>query len=478
MNCEGVRNGGRMMIRLNQVSGGYENHIDLIHDVSLHVEKGSFFTLIGPNGSGKSTLLRMISGVLPIRSGEIYLNSQPLSDYSALQRASFLTVLSQEHEVAFDFSVQEIVLLGRYPHQKGWLKTTSAKDNQIVEEAMRTTQVWKYRDQPFHSLSGGEKQRVLLAKSLAQEPKILLLDEPTNHLDIRHMHDMLHLLKTWKKTKHITILAVLHDLNIASLYSDRIGLLHNGRLVKEGEASILRNDQLLERIYGIQTMSQDHPLLPKPQLFLSPKSETSGGLSQRNFQNSYTFYQDERHVRIVFDQPLRTISNAVTVEGIRWFRYFCYFHQAIDMRNGMEELNIPFEQAAGMILAGDLQDYEWLENQEADYSLAVLVTSNLPEGIQISVFIDGHLTDGALVNAMISAAEAKVKALCDANVLDSRTGAMAARTSADGFLIAATQRGQAVSDAKIGTGCLDKLIDRSVYQATRNIIAKAVQSYK
>ena len=213
----------------------------------------------------------MITGVLPEKSGQIHLSGRPIKQYSSLEKATMLAVLAQEEHVSFDFTVQEIVMLGRYPHQTGWFQTVSADDEQIAEEAMNITKVWQYRDTPFHELSGGEKQRVLLAKALAQEPQILLLDEPTNHLDIRHTFDMLSLLKQWQITKGLTILAILHDLNVASLYADRVALLSEGQLVEIGDVNVLRKEKQLENVYGVQAKAQYHPSLPKPQLFLIPK---------------------------------------------------------------------------------------------------------------------------------------------------------------------------------------------------------------
>ena len=139
-----------------------------------------------------------------------------------------MAVLTQEVQVSFDYTVEEIISLGRYPHQKGFFKQLSKEDRKVIEEVMDITNISQLRKAQFRMISGGEKQRVLLAKALAQEPEILLLDEPTNHLDIKHTFHMLDLLKERQQMMGLTIFAILHDLNVASLYADRIALLHNG----------------------------------------------------------------------------------------------------------------------------------------------------------------------------------------------------------------------------------------------------------
>lgn len=481
------------MIRVERLSGGYGSN-SVIKDISFQVEKGEFFTLLGPNGSGKSTLFKLITGVLREESGQVQLAGRPIKQYSSLEKAKMLAVLAQEEQVSFDFTVQEIVMLGRYPHQTGWFQIISAEDEQIAEEAMTMTKVWQYRDTPFHALSGGEKQRVLLAKALAQEPQILLLDEPTNHLDIRHTFDMLSLLKQWQTTKGLTVLAILHDLNVASLFTDRVALLNGGKLVEVGDVNILKKEEQLENVYGVQAKAQYHPYLPKPQLFLTPKHSKHDSLGP--FEGAYQIHQTDRLIHISFKNPLRTISNGVNGEGLQWIRHFCNFHVDRDyngsdpqkeMRDWLKELDIPFEQAVGMMTAVILQDAVFECNTSERYSIFVMATAGVsnavditnalqpelamrPGTINIMVFIDGHLTDGALVNAVISASEAKTKALQDLNVRDPRSHTVATGTSTDSLLIAATQQGEPTPYAGSGTE-LGKLIGRTVYQAVQQALS-------
>ena len=169
-------------------------------------------------------------------------------------------------------------------------------------------------------ISGGEKQRVLLAKALAQEPEILLLDEPTNHLDIKHTFHMLDLLKERQQTMGLTIFAILHDLNVASLYADRIALLHNGSFLEVGDVDTLRKVDQLKKVYEVKVNSQSHPIVPKPQLLMTP--EYSASREFYSFEDSYRIKQTEEFLHVQFDHPLRTISNGVIGEGIRVVKAF------------------------------------------------------------------------------------------------------------------------------------------------------------
>lgn len=219
------------MLQVKNLSGGYDVKRTVIHDLSFTIKKGDFLALAGPNGSGKTTVIRLIMGALPVSHGDIFLDGKKLSSYSQKELARKTAVMTQENQSGLDFTAEEIVMLGRYPHQKGmFFKEHSDADRKASEKAMKQTAVWQYRKRPFQALSGGEKQRVLLAKALAQEPELLLLDEPTNHLDMKHTKELLELLKTLQKEMNLTILAILHDLNLASLYADQIALLDRGML--------------------------------------------------------------------------------------------------------------------------------------------------------------------------------------------------------------------------------------------------------
>ena len=325
------------MIRIQNLVGGY-TETPIINDLDLEINKGEFFALLGQNGSGKTTLFKLITGQLPIKSGKITLSGKEVQSLSKLEKAKKMAVLTQEVQVSFDYTVEEIISLGRYPHQKGFFKQLSKEDRKVIEEVMDITNVSQLRKAQFRMISGGEKQRVLLAKALAQEPEILLLDEPTNHLDIKHTFHMLDLLKERQQMKGLTIFAILHDLNVASLYADRIALLHKGRFLEVGDTDILRKVDQLKKVYEVKVNAQSHPIVPKPQLLMTPEYSTSREIYR--FEDSYVMKQTEEYIHVQFDHPLRTISNGVIGEGIQWLKHFCHYYIEKDSHNSHPERTI------------------------------------------------------------------------------------------------------------------------------------------
>ena len=260
------------MLNVENLSVGYHKNKPVLQDFSLRVEKGEFFALLGPNGSGKTTLIKSILGKMEYSEGMTTIRGKSISSYKTGELAKIAAVLSQEHTVGMDFTVEEIVLLGRYPYQgKGLFNHYGKEDYKIVEECLDQTNTLKFKHTYFSSLSGGEKQRVLLAKALAQQPKLLFLDEPTNHLDVKHTIELLNLLKRLQGKDGLTIVAILHDLNMASLYADRCALLKNGKKVAEGKIDILYDESLLSSVYEVELVSRPHPVTGKPQIFFTPE---------------------------------------------------------------------------------------------------------------------------------------------------------------------------------------------------------------
>lgn len=483
------------MIKMDGISGSYSEKT-IIHNLSLNIEKGTFFALLGPNGSGKTTLLHMLSGVHPIDEGHIWIERQQIQTYSPLEKARKFAVLAQQEQVAFDFNVEEIVALGRYPHQKGLFKLLRSYDYHKIKEAMQWTDVLRYRSVAFRQLSGGEKQRVLLAKVLAQEPDLLFLDEPTNHLDVHHTLHVLDLLKRWQKEKNLTIFAIMHDLNIASLYADQFALLKEGRIIEDGDVSLLKNVKHLQDVFQVEVTTRDHPGLAKPQLLVTPGRQEK--LDVRNLLDIYHLHQDNRHIHIAFDRPLKTLSNGVWGEGFRWASHFCNFYVSKDYdcidpvedtRNWLAQFGIPEEQALGMMTAVKMDDMIWLLHKDESYTYMIMVTAGVGNAVDVAadtepqqlqrmgtintqLFIDGHLTDGAFVNAIMTATEGKTKALADLMVRDGQTLSIATGTSTDSLCIASTQRGEPTPYAGSGT-LLGKSLGRLVYQAT----TQAIQRY-
>jgi iron complex transport system ATP-binding protein len=485
------------MIELKRLVGGYRPEKPIISGVDLTIEKGEFFALLGPNGSGKTTLFKLVTGQLPVIEGELLLSGRRLSSLTKLEKAKKMAVLTQELQVSFDYTVEEIISLGRYPHQKGLLKNLTKKDKEIMQQVMDITGVTVHKNKQFRKLSGGEKQRVLLAKSLAQEPEILLLDEPTNHLDIKHTFHMLDLIKEWQHTKGLTVFAILHDLNVASLYADRLALLHNGRFLEVGDSDTLRKEEQLERVYDVFIKAGPHPVVPKPQLLMTPKLEVKKEV--KGFYGNFLMEADERCVHVQSIMPLRTISNGVIGEGIQWQKHFCNFHvdkdyncdnPLKDIRDWLRQREIPTEQSVGMMTAVKLSDVVISKKEIEGMEFMAVVTAGVGNAVDITstelcqtpvtigtinimLFIDAHLTDGGLVNAMMSATEAKVKALHDLKVQDPKTGTIATGTSTDAMVLAVTQQGERSPYAGSGT-----LIGKGIGHLVYEVVTKAIQKYR
>lgn len=437
------------MLQIQNLVGGYSK-TPILKGIDLTVQKGEFFALLGPNGSGKTTLFKLITGQLPIQEGKVLLSGKPLKSYSKLEKAKKIAVLSQEVSVSFDFTVEEIVRLGRYPHQKGLFKNLSKKDFQIIDEVMELTKVTDFAKKQFRTLSGGEKQRVLLAKALAQEPELLLLDEPTNHLDIKHTFQLLDLLKERQQKMGLTIFAILHDLNVASLFADRFALLQKGSIVDLGDVDLLRKEEQLQQVYKVQVNAQSHPTVPKPQLLMTPNYSSIN--KSLPFEESFNIQQTEKCVHIEYTQPLRTMSNAHYGDGIQWNKHFCQFYvpndercSENDLQKLMENYEISTEQVAGFMNNGNLLELVIQSDKIDNIEMMVVVSivnnhekefsfEKNKNFIQVMLFIDCHFTDGELVNSYMAATEATANALKDFAGID-------CHYQTDRILLAVTQDG-------------------------------------
>jgi iron complex transport system ATP-binding protein len=219
---------------------------EILRDVSLIVRPGAFTALVGPNGSGKTTLLRTIYRAVVRTSGRVTIDGRSIDELSQRELGRHLAVLRQETSLAFEFTVEELVMMGRSPYKRA-LALDRPEDRRIVERAMEMADVANVRRRSFTTLSGGEKQRVLLARALAQEPKLLLLDEPTNHLDIRHQLEVL----TCVKRLGITVLAAIHDLNLAHTFATDAALLAGGRLAAAGPPEDVLSPERLRQAFGV-----------------------------------------------------------------------------------------------------------------------------------------------------------------------------------------------------------------------------------
>jgi iron complex transport system ATP-binding protein len=227
----------------------------IIDGVLLDVQPGEFVGLLGPNGSGKSSLLRTIYRVLKPDAGLITLDGEDVWRMDARQAALRTAVVAQERGGEFDFAVHEIVMMGRNPHKRLFDRDT-ADDYAIVAAALQQVDMLTFAERSFRTLSGGEKQRVLVARALAQRAKFLVLDEPTNHLDIRYQLEILALVKSLG----VTSLAALHDLNLAAGYCDRIFLLHHGKICATGPPEQVLQPALIRQVYGVEAHVEQHPI--------------------------------------------------------------------------------------------------------------------------------------------------------------------------------------------------------------------------
>jgi iron complex transport system ATP-binding protein len=257
------------LFQVKNISGGY-GYDDTIKRLTFSVKKGEFVGLIGPNGSGKTTLLKILSNVIAKNSGEITLAGEKLEKLSAKKIAQKIAVLPQSNELGFSYNVKEIVSLGRFPYRKSTIFADwSTEDEEIVLEAMEHTNIGEYASSSYHELSGGEKQRVLLARALAQKPQLLLLDEPANHLDIKHQVYLFSLLKKFTSSNK-SVLAVFHDINMASLYCDRLLVMKQGRIVEEMNVAEGINIDCLRDVFEMSFVKIQHPVTKRDMVIFDP----------------------------------------------------------------------------------------------------------------------------------------------------------------------------------------------------------------
>ncbi|WP_129667676.1 ABC transporter ATP-binding protein [Phytoactinopolyspora endophytica] len=258
-----------MDLRLDSLGVTIDGH-DLIQDLSLDVPDGRIVGLVGPNGSGKSTALRCVYRALKPSRGTVWFGGEDLTGLSLRDGARRLSALTQEGGTDLDFTVEEVVALGRAPHKHGNEPLTE-RESELCREAMHRLDVAHLASRGVLALSGGERQRVLVARALVQEPEILVLDEPTNHLDVRHQIELLSMLKGGD----LTVLVVLHDLNLAAAACDRLGVLDDGRVVAEGTPSEVLTEELVRDVFGVAANVVPHPLSGAPQLLYSLESSSA-----------------------------------------------------------------------------------------------------------------------------------------------------------------------------------------------------------
>ncbi|HVC32597.1 MAG TPA: ABC transporter ATP-binding protein [Chloroflexota bacterium] len=240
--------------------------------VSLELPAGSLATLIGANGAGKTTLLQLACGTLRPNRGQIHLDEAELARLPSSQRARRIALVPQSLSIPFAFTVREFVGLGRTPYLRA-LRGERLDDRRAIERALDATDTARFAGRSVHDLSGGERQRVILALALAQEPDVLLLDEPTANLDVAHQLAILDLVRALNRAEGLTVLAAIHDLNLAALCFDRIIALDRGRIVADGPPRTVLTPEIIGAVYGSAVQVIDHPTEPVPLIALVRKIE-------------------------------------------------------------------------------------------------------------------------------------------------------------------------------------------------------------
>ena len=244
-----------------------------LRDLTFEIARGEIVGLIGPNGSGKSSLVKLLARLLTPRGGAVHVNGRPLAELSHLEIARTVALVPQHQPQLFPFTVAEMVLMGRFPHHRtrgslvgfGW---ETGEDLRIAEEAMTVMDMTRLAGRSIDDVSGGERQRALIARALAQTPDILLLDEPTTHLDLHHQRDICEALRRLNAGRGLTVVLVSHDLNLASQYCDRLMLLHEGALVRFGPPAQVLQADLIESVYNCRVLVDRHPLSGVPRVTL------------------------------------------------------------------------------------------------------------------------------------------------------------------------------------------------------------------
>ena len=252
------------------LKSGYKNNL-VLNEISFSVKKGEFIGIIGPNGAGKTTLLKTLSHIIRPLGGKVFLKGKDIHLLSSLLLARECAMVGQDLLSLFSFTVEEIVLMGRNPYL-GLFKQERKEDVEIVNMALKRTNMSMLKDRPIDELSAGERQRALIAKALVQQPQLLLLDEPTAHLDIGYQTDILDLIRLLNRDSELTVICVLHDLNLASQYCDKLLLLDKGKIAGFGPPAEILQYDILERTFNARCLVDKDILGGKPIVIPFPKN--------------------------------------------------------------------------------------------------------------------------------------------------------------------------------------------------------------
>ena len=240
-------------LKLENFSTGYKNKI-IIDSINLSINEGEWFGIIGANGSGKSTLIKGICRIIKPQKGKVFLKGKDINNLSNKSISQQISFLPQGINSNLSISVSDLVALGRSPYKNFWDFDLTKNDKSIIEESLKLVEILDLKDCLLSEISGGQRQRAFLALALAQETEIIILDEPTNYLDINHQIKFLQILKDLQFKKHLTIITVLHDLNLCARFSDQIAALKNGILIEVGEPKDILNKNIIKNIFDINVL--------------------------------------------------------------------------------------------------------------------------------------------------------------------------------------------------------------------------------
>lgn len=250
------------MIAIEDVSYSYAEK-PVINHLNATIEDGDFYAVMGANGCGKTTLLKLVAGLLKPTQGKVIVDGKEVGKYTARELAQKMALVRQQAQTDFEFSAFETVLMGRNPYQHH-LQNESEADKKIVEECMRRTNTWHLREKKPYQMSGGELQRVMMARALAQQTPIVLLDEPISNLDIAHQFEIMDLLRTINREQRKTLLLVIHDLNMAWQYCDQLLLLNEGGICYQGSLKQGLTPERVEHVFGVNSsIAGDHLILSR-----------------------------------------------------------------------------------------------------------------------------------------------------------------------------------------------------------------------
>ena len=237
------------MIEVKNIYCAYDNK-KIIKDLSFNVNNGENLCIVGPNGCGKSTLLKSIANIIEYE-GSVKIDNKEVSSFSRIDLAKKVALMSQTSQIYFPYTVYDTVSLGRYAYSKGVFSKLSLTDKRIIVDSMKKVGIYELKDKLITELSGGQLQRVFLAKIFAQDPDIILLDEPTNHLDFKNQIDLLENLNEWVKTNNKIVIGVLHDLNLVQYFADKVLMIQSGKVVSYGRPEDVLKGEILNDIYGM-----------------------------------------------------------------------------------------------------------------------------------------------------------------------------------------------------------------------------------